>query len=157
AMRRFGSEVTVIDRHERLVYREDEDVSREMRQLFEDEGIHLCLGATPLRIEGVSGDGVKIVCSQNVVDTVAGGRDRLVATGRIPNTRGIGIEAAGVELSENGYIAVNERLQTTAENVWAVGECGGSPHFTHIAFDDFRIVRDNISGGSRSTKGRQVP
>jgi len=73
------------------------------------------------------------------------------------NTRGIGLEAVGVNLLENGYIEVNERLETTAEGVWAVGDCAGSPHFTHIAFDDFRILRDNFSGGNRVTTGRQVP
>jgi pyruvate/2-oxoglutarate dehydrogenase complex dihydrolipoamide dehydrogenase (E3) component len=78
-------------------------------------------------------------------------------SGRSPNTQGIGLELAGVETTERGYVKVNERLETTAPDVWAVGDCPGSPHFTHVAFDDFRIVRDNLAGGHRVTTGRQVP
>jgi pyruvate/2-oxoglutarate dehydrogenase complex dihydrolipoamide dehydrogenase (E3) component len=85
------------------------------------------------------------------------GSHLLVATGRIPNTAGIGLERAGVELGERGYIRVNERLQTSAPDVWAIGECAGSPHFTHVSVDDFRIVRDNMAGGTRSTQDRLVP
>jgi pyruvate/2-oxoglutarate dehydrogenase complex dihydrolipoamide dehydrogenase (E3) component len=75
----------------------------------------------------------------------------------MPNTAGIGVELAGVEVTERGYIKVDERLKTTAEGVWANGEVAGSPQFTHIAFDDFRILRDNFNGGNRVTTGRQVP
>jgi pyruvate/2-oxoglutarate dehydrogenase complex dihydrolipoamide dehydrogenase (E3) component len=85
------------------------------------------------------------------------GTDLLVATGRTPNTESIGLDLAGVELADHGYIKVNERLQTTASNVWAVGDCAGSPQFTHISFDDYRVVRDNILGRHRVTTGRQVP
>jgi pyruvate/2-oxoglutarate dehydrogenase complex dihydrolipoamide dehydrogenase (E3) component len=81
----------------------------------------------------------------------------LVASGRTPNTQGIGLELAGVETAGRGHVKVNERLETTAPGVWAVGDCAGSPHFTHIAFDDFRIVRDNLAGGHRVKTGRQVP
>jgi len=157
AMRRFGSEVTVIDRHDRLLYREDDDVSREMQQLMEAEGIQLHLGATVLDVLGQSGDSVKARIITDGVEASIEGTDLLVATGRIPNTRGIGLEGVGVRLLENGHIEVNERLETTATRVWAVGDCAGSPHFTHIAFDDFRILRDNFSAGNRVTKGRQVP
>jgi len=85
------------------------------------------------------------------------GTDLLVATGRMPNTQGIGPEAAGIELDARGYIKVNERLETTAPGVWAVGDCAGSPQFTHVAFDDFRVVRDNLSGGNRTTRDRLIP
>jgi pyruvate/2-oxoglutarate dehydrogenase complex dihydrolipoamide dehydrogenase (E3) component len=85
------------------------------------------------------------------------GSHLLSAAGRVPNTTGIGLEAAGIELTERGFIRVNERLETTAENTWAVGDCAGSPQFTHAAFDDFRIVRDNLRGGNRSTKDRLMP
>src|SRR5690606_4553576 len=81
----------------------------------------------------------------------------LVAAGRTPNTLGIGLEDAGVELDARGYIKVDDRLQTTASGVWAMGECAGSPQFTHVALDDFRVVRDNLAGGSRSTRDRLVP
>ena len=157
AMRRFGSEVVVIDRHDRLLYREDEDVSREMQQLMEAEGIQLRLGVTILDVSGQSGDSVKVrIVADGEEDSIEG-TDLLVATGRSPNTRGIGLEAAGVKLLDSGYIAVNERLETTAQGIWAVGECAGSPHFTHIVFDDFRVLRDNLMAKNHVTTGRQVP
>ncbi len=85
------------------------------------------------------------------------GSDILVAAGRVPNTAGIGLEEAGVELDGRGYVRVNERLETTASDVWAVGECAGSPQFTHVSHDDFRIITDNLAGGKRSTRDRLVP
>jgi pyruvate/2-oxoglutarate dehydrogenase complex dihydrolipoamide dehydrogenase (E3) component len=86
------------------------------------------------------------------------GSDILVAAGRVPNTTaGIRLDEAGVELDGRGYIRVNERLETTAPNIWAIGECAGSPHFTHVSVDDFRIIRDNLAGGNRSTRDRLVP
>jgi pyruvate/2-oxoglutarate dehydrogenase complex dihydrolipoamide dehydrogenase (E3) component len=85
------------------------------------------------------------------------GSDILVAAGRIPNTNGIGLEEVGVELDDRGYIRVNERLETTAPDVWAMGDCAGSPQFTHVAGDDFRIIWDNLAGGKRSTRDRLVP
>jgi pyruvate/2-oxoglutarate dehydrogenase complex dihydrolipoamide dehydrogenase (E3) component len=81
----------------------------------------------------------------------------LVAAGRVPNTAGIGLDEAGIELDRRGYIRVNDRLETTASNVWAIGECAGSPQFTHVSIDDFRIIRDNLAGGQRSTRDRLVP
>ncbi len=93
-----------------------------------------------------------------------GGREKtiegthlLVASGRAPNTEGIGLELAGVEMTRDGYVKVNERLETTAPGVWAVGDVTGGPMFTHISFDDFRVIRDTINGGNRVTTGRQVP
>jgi pyruvate/2-oxoglutarate dehydrogenase complex dihydrolipoamide dehydrogenase (E3) component len=85
------------------------------------------------------------------------GTDILAALGRTPNTRGIGLDKAGIEVTGSGHIRVNERLETTAPNVWALGECAGSPYFTHVSYDDFRIVHENLKGGDRSTKGRLVP
>ena len=85
------------------------------------------------------------------------GTDLLVAVGRTPNTAGIVLERAGVERTEAGYIKVDEHLATTAPGVWAMGECAGSPQFTHVAFDDFRVVRDHLNGGSRTTRDRLVP
>jgi pyruvate/2-oxoglutarate dehydrogenase complex dihydrolipoamide dehydrogenase (E3) component len=162
AMRRFGSRVTVIDRNTRLTHREDEDVSNALADLFRDEGIDLVLGADVARVEGKSGESVKLFLVQNRsgtrgVETTLEGTHLLVATGRTPNTEGIGLELAGVSLTDHGYIRVNERLETTAADTWALGDCAGSPQFTHIAFDDFRVVRDNIAGGHHTTTGRQVP
>ena len=157
AMRRFGSSVTIVDRNERLASREDEDVSAGLKQLCNDEGIELVMNAEVSLVEGVSGRSVKLHVRQSDSNRVIEGTDLLVAAGRTPNTDGIGLDLAGVELTDRGYIKVNERLETTAADVWAIGECAGSPQFTHIAFDDFRIIRDNLAGGHRVTTDRQVP
>ncbi len=157
AMRRFGSRVTVIERNERLTHREDPDVSELLHDLCRDEGIEVVTNARVTRVEGKSGELVKLQAAQGATEIVLEGTHLLVASGRTPNTDGIGLEAAGVEITDRGHVKVNERLETTAPGVWAVGDCAGSPHFTHIAFDDFRIVRDNLAGGNRVTTGRQVP
>jgi pyruvate/2-oxoglutarate dehydrogenase complex dihydrolipoamide dehydrogenase (E3) component len=157
AMRRFGSRVTVIDHNDRLAHREDEDVSEGLQGLFSDEGIDLMLGADVTGVDGISGQQVQVRVMQDGKEQVLQGTDLLVATGRTPNTEGIGLDRAGVDLTKDGYIRVNERLETTAPDTWAVGDCAGSPQFTHIAFDDFRVIRDNLAGGHRVTTGRQVP
>ena len=157
AMRRFGSRVTIIDHHDRLAPAEDEDVSQALQELFRDEGIELVLGAQVRSVEGKSGQSVKLLFTQEGTEKTIEGTDILVATGRTPNTSGFGLEVAGVKLTKDGYIKVNKRLQTSASGVWAIGECAGSPKFTHISFDDFRVVRDNLTGGDRVTTGRQVP
>jgi pyruvate/2-oxoglutarate dehydrogenase complex dihydrolipoamide dehydrogenase (E3) component len=157
AMRRFGSQVTVIDHHNRLVHAEDEDVSEGLQQLFNDEGINLILGADTKRVEGKSGQSAKVHITHNGEEKTIEGTDLLVAAGRTPNTTGFGLDVAGVELTQDGYIKVNERLQTTAPNVWAVGESAGSPKFTHVSYDDFRVIHSNLTGGDRTTTGRMVP
>ncbi len=157
AMRRFGSRVTVVDRNDRLAKQEDEDVSEALHQLFRDEGIELIMSAQLTRAEGTSGQSVKLHLTQAGSARSIEGTDLLVATGRTPNTDGIGLELAGVELTGTGYIKVNARLETTAPDVWAAGECAGSPQFTHIGYDDFRVIRDNLAGGNRVTTGRLVP
>jgi pyruvate/2-oxoglutarate dehydrogenase complex dihydrolipoamide dehydrogenase (E3) component len=157
AIRRFGSRVTIIERNDHLVHREDPDVIEVVHQLFQDEGIDIVTGARITQVEGTSGESVKIHASRSEGGIVLAGTHILVASGRTPNTKGIGLELTGVELTDRGYIKVNERLETTSPGIWAVGDCAGSPHFTHIAFDDFRIVKDNLAGGHRTTTGRQVP
>ena len=158
AMRRFGSKVSLIERSEQLVSREDDDVSEALTGVFRDEGIEILLNAKVKRVSGESGDAVQVVIEQNGVEKTLKGSHLLVATGRKPNTEGIGLELAGVEVTERGYIKVNERLQTTAPGVWAIGEVAGSPQFTHISIDDFRVVHDSLRGtGKRVTTGRQVP
>ena len=157
AMRRFGSEVSVIDRNERLMSREDEDVCEALRSLLEDEGVNILLDARIKRVSGTSGDSVSIVVEQDGAEKVLKGSHVLVAAGRSPNTEGLGLELAGIELTDRGYIKVNERLQTTALGVWAIGEVAGSPQFTHISVDDFRVVHDNLNGVNHATTGRQVP
>jgi pyruvate/2-oxoglutarate dehydrogenase complex dihydrolipoamide dehydrogenase (E3) component len=159
AMRRFGSRVTLIDRNNQLMHREDADVAEELQSVFDGEGIDVVLNARIRRISGKSGQSVRILLEKNESSAIkaAEGSHLLVAAGRAPNTAGIGLELAGVELTDGGYIKVNERLETTASGVWAIGEVAGSPQFTHVSFDDFRVVHDSLTGGKRVTTGRQVP
>jgi len=157
AMRRFGSKVTMVDRNGRLMSKEDPDVCEALRSLLADEGIDILLNARIKQVSGKCGDSVSVIVEQNGIEKVLKGSHILVATGRNPNTEGLGLELTGVELTERGYIKVNERLQTTAPGVWAIGEVAGSPQFTHISIDDFRVVHANLTGGNRVTTGRQVP
>jgi len=157
AMRRFGSRVTVIDRNERLVHREDPDIAEGLSDLFRDEGIELVLSAHVERVSGTSGKAVTVIVRQGASQRTLEGTHLLIATGRTPNTQGLGLESAGVDMTDRGYIKVNERLETTAAGVWAIGDVAGSPQFTHVAFDDFRVIRDNLAGGDHVTTGRLVP
>lgn len=157
AYRRFGSRVTVIEAGPQLVGREDRDVADEMQRLLEGEGIEFLIGAEPLKVQGLSGKGVSVTVRVAAGERMIDGSHVLVAAGRVPNTTGIGLEEAGVELDGRGFIRVNERLETGAPDVWALGECAGSPQFTHVSVDDFRIIRDNLAGGNRSTRDRLVP
>src|SRR5580704_15992553 len=146
AMRRFGSKVTMIDRSGRLMSREDPDVCDALRSLLADEGIDILLNARIKQVSGRSGESVSVVAEQNGIEKVLKGSHVLIATGRNPNTEGLGLELTGVELTDRGYIKVDERLQTTAPGVWAIGEVAGSPQFTHISIDDFRVVHANLTG-----------
>ena len=157
AMRRFGSKVTIVDRNHHVLHSEDDDTSEGLQNLFQDEGVELVLNARIKSISGVSGQSVRVTLEHDGVEESLEGTHLLVAAGRVPNTKDIGLELTGVELTERGYIKVNERLETTAPGIWAVGEVAGSPQFTHISEDDFRVVRDNILSGNRVTTGRQVP
>jgi pyruvate/2-oxoglutarate dehydrogenase complex dihydrolipoamide dehydrogenase (E3) component len=157
AYRRFGSRVTVIQAGPQLMTQEDPDVAEEMQGILSDEGIQILVAAETLNVHGRSGEEVSLTVRTTSGEQKIGGTDILVAAGRIPNTAGIGLEETGVKLDGRGYIRVNERLETTASSVWAVGECAGSPQFTHVSVDDFRIIRDNLAGGKRSTRDRLVP
>jgi pyruvate/2-oxoglutarate dehydrogenase complex dihydrolipoamide dehydrogenase (E3) component len=157
AYRRFGSRVTVIEHGPQLVSREDPDVADEVRQILSDEGIEIVLAADVLGVAGRSGSGVRVLARTPHGERTVEGSDLLVAVGRTPNTAGIGLDVAGVELDTRGYVKVNDRLETSASDVWAIGECAGSPQFTHVSEHDFRIIRDNLSGGSQSTRDRLVP
>ena len=157
AMARFGSRVTVINRGERLLSNEDEDVTAALAEVLAKEGIHLQLGSTLESVSGRSGDSVIARVRTATGEQVVEATHILVAAGRQPNTDEIGLEKAGIELSPNGYIEVNDSLQTTAEGVFAVGDCAGSPQFTHIAYDDYRVVQRVMKGESATVSGRQVP
>jgi len=157
AYRRFGSRVTMIEHGPQLAGREDPDVADEMRRILGDEGIDILVAAEIRRVQGRSGADVSLLVRTSSGEQTIEGSDILVAAGRSPNAAGIGLEAAGVELDGHGYIKVNERLETSAPDVWAIGECAGSPQFTHVSFDDFRIIRDNLAGANRTTRDRLIP
>jgi len=157
AFRRFGSAVTIVDTGPRLAAREDEDVGAALLEIMESEGIHVLLSAKINTVSGQSGQGVTMQVDVPDGTRTLSGSDILVAAGRIPNTAGIGLEAAGVDTGQRGYITVNDRLETTAPDIWAIGECAGSPQFTHASMDDFRVIRDNLAGGNRSTDDRMMP
>jgi len=157
AYRRFGSRVTVIEHGKQLMAREDPDVSSALQRILTDEGIDFLVGPEITRVEGRSGKEVTVVVRTRAGEQRIEGSDILVAAGHIPNTADIGLDKAGIELDARGFVRVNERLETTAPDVWAIGECAGSPQFTHVSEDDFRIIRDNLAGGKRSTRDRLIP
>jgi pyruvate/2-oxoglutarate dehydrogenase complex dihydrolipoamide dehydrogenase (E3) component len=157
AYRRFGSRVTVIEHGPQLMSREDPDVSEALQRILTDEGIQFLVGAEIVRVEGRSGKEVTLVVRAASGEQKIEGSDILLAAGRVPNTADIGLDKAGVELDAHGFVRVNERLEASAPDVWAIGECAGSPQFTHVSEDDFRIIRDNLAGGARSTRDRLVP
>src|SRR5262245_31334781 len=157
AYRRFSSRVTVVQHAPQLLAQEDPNVADAIRQLFSDEGIEVVLSAEALRVEGRSGEGVRLHVRTPQGERLLEGSDILAATGRTPNTAGIGLDRAGVRLDGRGYVQVNDRLETSAPDVWAIGECAGSPQFTHVSEDDFTIIRDNLAGGKRTTRDRLIP
>jgi pyruvate/2-oxoglutarate dehydrogenase complex dihydrolipoamide dehydrogenase (E3) component len=157
AYRRFGSRVTIIEAGPQIVGREDLDIADEMQRLLADEGIAFLIEAEPLNVQGRSGEEVSVTVRTASGERKIKGSHLLVAAGRVPNTAGIGLDKVGVELNGRGFIRVNERLETTSPDVWALGECAGSPQFTHVSVDDYRIIRDNLGGGNRSTRDRLVP
>jgi pyruvate/2-oxoglutarate dehydrogenase complex dihydrolipoamide dehydrogenase (E3) component len=157
AYRRFGSRVTVIEPGARVMGKEDPEFADELERILREEGIEFMLSTEATAIQGISGDEVRIGTQGSLGNGNLEGSDLLVAVGRIPNTASIGLEEAGVQLDARGYIRVNERLETSVANVWAMGECAGTAQFTHASVDDFRILSANLNGGNRSTRGRLIP
>lgn len=157
ALRRLGSRLTLITRDSQLASNEDSEVSQAVLHLFHDEGIEVLLGTDVLRIDGLSGVRVNLQIRSGSRTRTVNGSDILVSLGRTPNTAGIGLKKAGIEVTEKGHIIVNDRLETTAPNVWAMGECAGSPYFTHVAEDDAAVILENLNGGRRSTQDRLIP
>jgi probable pyridine nucleotide-disulfide oxidoreductase len=153
AFRRLGSEVTVLERDNQLAGREDPDVSEAIFKTVSEEGMSIVFEAAGIRVSGQSGEHVR-------VDTDTGsyeGTHILVAAGRRPRTRGIGLDAAGIAVDERGFIKVDAHLRTSAPEVWAMGEVAGTAMFTHASLDDYRVVKSSLVGGDRSTEGRLIP
>ncbi len=154
AFRHLGSEVVVIEAGRHLAAREDADVAAAIGDLFKTDGIELVFEARIDRVSGRSGTDVTVHLKDGRAFT---GSHLLVATGRTPRTAGIGLDIAGVELTERGFVRVDDTLKTTASGIWAIGEVAGSPMFTHVSLDDYRVAASGIMGGSRITVGRVIP
>ena len=151
-MAAFGANVTLIEGGEHILAREDADVAEEMAANLAAQGVTVRTGERAMRVSS-DGEGV-------VVHTTAGevaGTRLLVALGRTPATKGLGLEAAGVELTERGFVKVDSRLETTAPGVYAAGDVAGTPQFTHASWNDFRVLRDLFAGKEASTEGRLIP
>jgi pyruvate/2-oxoglutarate dehydrogenase complex dihydrolipoamide dehydrogenase (E3) component len=157
AYRRFGSKVTILQHATQLISGADADIAEEIQRLLAAEGIDIITSAEILAVEGRSGEQVRLTARTPQGEVEFVGSHILVATGRVPNTAGIGLELAGIAVTPAGWLQVNDRLETTAPDVWAIGECAGSPQFTHASMDDFRVIRDNLAGGNRSTRDRLMP
>ena len=157
AMARLGSKVTVVGRSARLLPQEDDDVSTLLQQLLSADGVNFVLSTKVSSVEGKSGISVRLALESEQGTSHIEATHLLVATGRTPNTDGLGLERTGVELTATGHVKVDASLRTTVEGIYAVGDCAGSPLYTHIAFDDYRVVLSSIRGGERVTTGRQVP
>ncbi|WP_368517284.1 FAD-dependent oxidoreductase [Rhizobium sp.] len=153
AVRRFGAEVTIIERNPRLAPREDQDASDAIFDALTEEGLTIVLNAKDLKVSGKSGDAVRVECNGHVYE----GSHILVAAGRKPRTQGIGLDIAGVELDDRGFIKVDDHLRTSAPEVWAMGEVAGTPMFTHASLDDYRVVKSGLTGGARTTVDRLIP
>ncbi len=141
--RRFGSKVTIIDRGSRLIRREDEDVSEEIKRILSDEGITFRLKANCLSGE-LDGDKIKINVDCSSGDKHVVGSHLLLATGRQPNTDDLGLDKAGVQMNDRGFIKVDDQLRTNVEGIWALGDCNGQGAFTHTSYNDFEIVAANL-------------
>ncbi|MGV8988345.1 MAG: FAD-containing oxidoreductase [Cypionkella sp.] len=154
--RRFGAEVTVIERGERLISREDPEISEAIRAILNAEGIQVrtgadCIGFTP-HSKGVT---VRVTCAAGAPEVVAS--DVLVAVGRTPNTDDLGLQAAGISPDARGYIPVNDRLETATPGIWALGDCNGRGAFTHTAWNDHEIVAANLLDGADRKVSDRVP
>lgn len=151
-MAAFGANVTLIEGGEHILAREDADVAEEMAANLAAQGVTVRTGERAMRVSS-DGEGV-------IVHTTAGevaGTRLLVALGRAPVSKGLGLEAAGVELTERGFVKVDSRLETTAPGVYAAGDVAGTPQFTHASWNDFRVLRDLFAGKEASTEGRLIP
>jgi pyruvate/2-oxoglutarate dehydrogenase complex dihydrolipoamide dehydrogenase (E3) component len=152
--RRFGSKVTILEKSARLLKREDEDIAKEMTKILREEGIEILFDTMAEKITNTD-EGFELTTSSKA--TICGSH-LLIAAGRTPNTADLNLSIPGVETDERGYIKVNEKLETTAPGVYAVGDVKGGPAFTHISYNDYIILVANLlDGQNRSITGRQVP
>jgi len=155
--RRFGSRATIVQSASQLLTREDPDIAEEVTNILRQDGIEVILNAKAARAEQ-SGESIRLATQPQGRSTTVVGSHLLAATGRTPNSDTLNLSAAGIQTDEHGFIKVNDRLETTADGVYALGDIKGGPAFTHISYDDFRIIRANIlEKRTASTKDRLVP
>jgi pyruvate/2-oxoglutarate dehydrogenase complex dihydrolipoamide dehydrogenase (E3) component len=155
--RYFGSRVTLVERSTDFLPREDRDIAAAISTIFEEDGTEVITGAEVDAIEGQSSQAVRLRLRTPAGTVAVEGSHLLAALGRVPNTEGLNLESAGVATDHRGYVQVNDRLETSAPGVWALGDVNGGPQFTHSSLDDFRIVSANLAGGQRSTADRLMP
>ena len=156
--RRFGSKVTIIQRDKQLLSREDEDIASMILEIMKDEGIEVLLDTEPLEVDSVGGNKISLTLQSSEKETTVAGSHLLLAAGRLPNTPDLNLEKTGIEIDGRGFIRVNSRLETTSKGVYAIGDVKGGPAFTHISYDDFRILKQNLlNGGSSTIEERFVP
>jgi pyruvate/2-oxoglutarate dehydrogenase complex dihydrolipoamide dehydrogenase (E3) component len=156
--RRFGSQVTIIQRSPQLLSREDADVAEEVTKILRKEGIEVLLETNTLKAQQIDPDRIQLTISAPTGERTLTGSHLLVAAGRTPNTDRLNLAAAGVQTDQRGFVRVNERLETNVPGIYALGDVKGGPAFTHISYDDFRIIRANLlHGGNAATTGRLVP
>jgi len=156
--RRFGSKVTIIQRSAHLLSREDTDVADEVANIMREDGIEILLETRTLHVTQNSNGGIELTVRTPGGERTLTGSHFLVATGRVPNTDWLNLEAAGVQTDKRGYIQVNERLETNVAGIYGLGDIKGGPAFTHISYDDFRIIRTNLlEHGNASIRDRLVP
>jgi pyruvate/2-oxoglutarate dehydrogenase complex dihydrolipoamide dehydrogenase (E3) component len=156
--RRFGSGVTVVQQEKQLLTREDADVAEAVAEILRQDGVEVLLETQAQRAEQTEDGEIRLTISTPEGESALEGSHLLVAAGRPPNTDRLNLEAAGVETDKRGFIRVNERLETNVPGIWALGDVKGGPAFTHISYDDFRIVRINLlEGGNATITDRMVP
>ncbi len=155
--RRFGSEVTIVQRSGQVLSHEDVDIAEEVIEILREDGIEVLLNTDAVRVEEDAQGAVALHVDGPKGESVVKGSHLLVAVGRVPNTESLNLEAAGVETYHHGYVKVNERLETNVPGLYALGDVKGGPAFTHVSYDDFRIVRANLlEGGDASTDDRTL-
>jgi len=156
--RRFGSQVTVIQRGANLLAREDADVAEEVAKIMREDGLEVLLETKPISVKQLSEGNIQLMVQTKTGERILNGSHLLMAAGRVPNTDWLNLDAAGIQTDKRGFIQVNERLETNVPGIYGLGDIKGGPAFTHISYDDFRIIRTNLlEKGNASIHERLVP
>ncbi len=156
--RRFGSEVTIVQQGDQLLRREDPDVAEAVTEILREDGLEVLLKAEAQRVERSEDGGIRLEVRKPEGESTLSGSHLLVAAGRVPNTESLNLSAAGVKKDEGGFVQVNERLETSVEGVYALGDVKGGPAFTHISYDDYRLIKTNLlEDGNAAISDRLVP